>query len=95
MLLDIHSPLQALSKLVPVPESLMSPDYRPSPLINKVNAHPTGLVLPNRSSSAKVISATKSPKASRITSCKAKLAYENKKNNIPTTPKKKTQQSTE
>nr|CAI5838778.1 unnamed protein product [Callosobruchus analis] len=26
----INSPLQALSKMVPVPESLMSPDYRPS-----------------------------------------------------------------
>lgn len=28
--IDIHSPLKAATKLVPVPESLMSPDYRPS-----------------------------------------------------------------
>ncbi|GLV35163.1 Centrosomal protein 97kDa [Carabus blaptoides fortunei] len=29
-IVDIHSPLKAATKLVPVPESLMSPDYRPS-----------------------------------------------------------------
>lgn len=28
-IVDIHSPLKAATKLVPVPESLMSPDYRP------------------------------------------------------------------
>ncbi|KAL3266754.1 hypothetical protein HHI36_010914 [Cryptolaemus montrouzieri] len=32
----VNSPLQALSKMVPVPESLMSPDYRPDSL-NKKN----------------------------------------------------------
>ncbi|EFA01464.1 Centrosomal protein of 97 kDa-like Protein [Tribolium castaneum] len=31
----VNSPLQALSKMVPVPESLMSPDYRPAPILGK------------------------------------------------------------
>ncbi|CAH0561261.1 unnamed protein product [Brassicogethes aeneus] len=34
----VNSPLQALSKMVPVPESLMSPDFRPGNLIG-ANAH--------------------------------------------------------
>lgn len=33
-----NSPLQALSKMVPVPESLMSPDYRPPPFVGKTSS---------------------------------------------------------
>ncbi|KAF2904946.1 hypothetical protein ILUMI_01227 [Ignelater luminosus] len=71
---DISSPLQALSKLVPVPESLMSPDYRPSPLVGRVNIQSTTLSPPpnQRISSAKVIQPVRSPKPSRIATAKPK-----------------------
>lgn len=57
------SPLHALSKLVPVPESLMSPDYRPTIPIGKVNIVPKPVVTNNRHvNSTNVV---KSPKLAR------------------------------
>ncbi|XP_030753204.1 centrosomal protein of 97 kDa-like isoform X2 [Sitophilus oryzae] len=32
----INSPLQAVTKMVPVPETLMSPDYKPTPIIERI-----------------------------------------------------------
>ncbi|XP_025831949.1 centrosomal protein of 97 kDa [Agrilus planipennis] len=57
-----NTPLQALTKLVPVPESLMSPDYRPSPLINRITQSPP---VNNIKPQSKAIPVTKSPRMSR------------------------------
>ncbi|XP_072385789.1 uncharacterized protein Cep97 [Diabrotica undecimpunctata] len=63
----INSPLQALSKNVPVPESLMSPDYHPSSLMGTKNAQN---ISPQPNNVARVHSAqtthtSKSPKFNR------------------------------
>lgn len=76
--------MQALSKLVPVPESLMSPDYRPSPLVGRVNIQSTTASPPpnQRVSSAKVVQPIRSPKPSRIATAKAKTPDNKKINNF-------------
>ncbi|XP_045478638.1 centrosomal protein of 97 kDa [Harmonia axyridis] len=61
-----NSPLQALSKMVPVPESLMSPDYRPSSL--------------NRMNSPSITSSTKSSRTTPIVNVKAKNVTGSPKN---------------
>ncbi|KAF5289116.1 hypothetical protein FQA39_LY15218 [Lamprigera yunnana] len=76
---DISSPLQALSKLVPVPESLMSPDYRPTPLIGRISSTP--LNMSNHRVSNKMVQPSRSPKPSRIATIKPKSAGERKSNN--------------
>ncbi|XP_044747832.1 centrosomal protein of 97 kDa [Coccinella septempunctata] len=60
----VNSPLQALSKMVPVPESLMSPDYRP-PSLNKINSPASTSSVKNTRSpvvSVKAKNVTGSPK---------------------------------
>lgn len=72
----VNSPLQALSKMVPVPESLMSPDYRPQnmiggPLKNSVvrSNSPVRTNLENKSVTQKISNQpVRSPKPTRITS---------------------------
>uniref|UniRef100_A0A6P7G1V5 Centrosomal protein of 97 kDa n=1 Tax=Diabrotica virgifera virgifera TaxID=50390 RepID=A0A6P7G1V5_DIAVI len=63
----INSPLQALSKNVPVPESLMSPDYHPSSLMGTKNAQNISLQPNNvaRVHSAQTTHTSKSPKFNR------------------------------
>ncbi|RZB40847.1 centrosomal protein of 97 kDa, partial [Asbolus verrucosus] len=63
----VNSPLQALSKMMPVPESLMSPDYRPSPIVGKNN--PTAALAPNKN---KIAHTTRSPKMARHLQAKTK-----------------------
>lgn len=67
----VNSPLQALSKMVPVPESLMSPDYRPPNMIgasmkgNTVRPNsPVRTTVENKSLSQKMNPPTRSPKPS-------------------------------
>lgn len=74
---DISSPLQALSKLVPVPESLMSPDYRPTPIIGRIN---TSLNTPHHRIPNKTVQPVRSPKPSRIATIKPKSAGERRSN---------------
>ncbi|XP_017786219.1 PREDICTED: centrosomal protein of 97 kDa isoform X2 [Nicrophorus vespilloides] len=80
----INSPLQALSKLVPVPESLMSPDYRPSPLVSRLAAlgTPTNI---NIKSTPKMVAPMKSPKMTRsqIAKPRTNLNIDNRRNNSP------------
>ncbi|XP_076273081.1 centrosomal protein 97kDa isoform X2 [Rhynchophorus ferrugineus] len=60
----VNSPLQAVTKMVPVPETLMSPDYRPSPLIEKLGKNQISHIsssTPTRVKSADV----RSPKTNR------------------------------
>lgn len=77
----INSPLQALSKMVPVPESLMSPDYRPSPILGKIN-QPLAAVTTNNK---KVLQTVRSPKLPRNVQGKNKTGVNNegKKSNSP------------
>ncbi|KAB0798811.1 hypothetical protein PPYR_06691 [Photinus pyralis] len=84
---DISSPLQALSKLVPVPESLMSPDYRPMALCNKI---PTAN---NNRTSSKITPSSQSPKPSRIATIKSKIQTDavKKKNGSPNQQRKYSQ----
>ncbi|KAJ8970356.1 hypothetical protein NQ314_001267 [Rhamnusium bicolor] len=68
----INSPLQALSKMVPVPESLMSPDYRPSSLIGRnvpILSTPSTIpaALSNKITAAKIVQPVRSPKSNRAT----------------------------
>ncbi|KAK9885668.1 hypothetical protein WA026_012430 [Henosepilachna vigintioctopunctata] len=59
----LNSPLEALSKMVPVPESLMSPDYRPASLNKMNNPSATSSPKSNRSTpTGKGGSSTGSPK---------------------------------
>ncbi|KAL1506265.1 hypothetical protein ABEB36_005659 [Hypothenemus hampei] len=64
----INSPLQAVTKMLPVPESLMSPDYRPPPLIEKINrsqmSH-TPVASPLKVKSSDIV---RSPKFNRVSS---------------------------
>ncbi|XP_044254240.1 centrosomal protein of 97 kDa isoform X2 [Tribolium madens] len=69
----INSPLQALSKMVPVPESLMSPDYRPSPIVGK--AHATAVLTPVNNK--KLPHTVRSPKLSRNVQTKTKTQTNN------------------
>lgn len=79
----INSPLQALSKLVPVPESLMSPDYRPSPLSTRISIPSTIPTPVSRNNSAKVAQIVKSPKLMRANTPKAKNNLIDNKRNSP------------
>lgn len=70
----INSPLQALSKMVPVPESLMSPDYRPPNMIGAMtkstlvrSSSPVHTNLENKISQ-KINQPVRSPKPVRVTS---------------------------
>ncbi|KAJ8944405.1 hypothetical protein NQ318_023178 [Aromia moschata] len=68
----INSPLQALSKMVPVPESLMSPDYRSPPMVSRnasvVSAMSTvPCSVSNKSTPAKIVQPVRSPKSNRAT----------------------------
>ncbi|XP_063923100.1 centrosomal protein of 97 kDa isoform X2 [Zophobas morio] len=58
----VNSPLQALSKMMPVPESLMSPDYRPAPIVGKPNANSS---LGSMNIKNKLPPTTRSPKLPR------------------------------
>ncbi|CAG9766683.1 unnamed protein product [Ceutorhynchus assimilis] len=60
----INSPLQAFTKMVPVPESLMSPDYRPSPLIGKITKINNSTPVKTKKSDI----LTRSPKSNRSSS---------------------------
>lgn len=70
----VNSPLQALSKMVPVPESLMSPDYRPSNMIgggsikNTFVRSGSPIHLDNKPLTQKINQSVRSPKPTRITS---------------------------
>lgn len=65
-IIDINSPLKAATKLVPVPESLMSPDYRPSnSLVHRLVTPQSSLAQNNRSSTPKKDPITNSPKLTR------------------------------
>ncbi|KAG5883926.1 hypothetical protein JTB14_032149 [Gonioctena quinquepunctata] len=65
----INSPLQALSKMVPVPESLMSPDYRPSPIGGKIPSVLSNLMIQSVDSQplSKMAQSIRSPKSVRST----------------------------
>lgn len=90
----VNSPLQALSKLVPVPESLMSPDYRPSPLVARIST-PSTIPTPVNKNVVKPMQNVKSPKMnSRAVASKPKntLLNDNKKNcSSPTPPRQRKQ----
>lgn len=83
--------MQALSKLVPVPESLMSPDYRPSPLVSRINTPST--IPTSKSTLAKILQPIQgSPKLNRtvVTKNKNNLTNEAKKGiNSPTPPRQR------
>ncbi|XP_066153165.1 centrosomal protein of 97 kDa isoform X1 [Euwallacea fornicatus] len=64
----INSPLQAVTKMVPVPESLMSPDYRPPPLIEKMNRTQKTQVSSNSPTKVKQTEVVRSPKFNRVSS---------------------------
>lgn len=85
---DISSPLQALSKLVPVPESLMSPDYRPMALGNRIHSS-------NNRTSSKIMQPSHSPKPSRIATIKPKILNDSckKSNTSPNQQRKYLQNS--
>lgn len=59
----INSPLQALSKMVPVPESLMSPDYRPPGLVGRINSTIPTPIVTNKTK----LQPVRSPKPTRPT----------------------------
>ncbi|XP_019869523.2 centrosomal protein of 97 kDa isoform X2 [Aethina tumida] len=59
----INSPLQALSKMVPVPESLMSPDYRPPGLVGRINSTIPTPIVTNKTK----VQPVRSPKPTRPT----------------------------
>ncbi|KAJ8986071.1 hypothetical protein NQ317_003365 [Molorchus minor] len=68
----VNSPLQALSKMVPVPESLMSPDYRSPPSIGRnpslLSSVPTlQSSISNKSTPVKILQPSRSPKCNRST----------------------------
>lgn len=90
----VNSPLQALSKLVPVPESLMSPDYRPSPLVGRINT-PSTIPTPSKTpTTARVIQPVqqRSPKFNRAVAAKNKnnIANEARRGvNSPTPPRQR------
>ncbi|XP_060530394.1 centrosomal protein of 97 kDa-like [Cylas formicarius] len=63
----VNSPLQALSKMVPVPENLMSPDYKPPSLIGKTISTQHSMPM-NRVSSGKDLPVVRSPKSVRASS---------------------------
>nr|XP_023019843.1 centrosomal protein of 97 kDa [Leptinotarsa decemlineata] len=65
----INSPLQALSKMVPVPESLMSPDYRPTPISGKNSSVLSNLMIQsvNNDKLPKMTQSIRSPKSIRST----------------------------
>ncbi|KRT78760.1 hypothetical protein AMK59_7731 [Oryctes borbonicus] len=79
----INSPLQALSKLVPVPESLMSPDYHPSPLSTRISIPSTIPTPVSRNNSAKTAQPVKSPKLVRANAPKARNNLIDNKRNSP------------
>ncbi|KAI4463310.1 protein phosphatase 1 regulatory subunit sds22-related [Holotrichia oblita] len=79
----INSPLQALSKLVPVPESLMSPDYRPSPLSSRISIPSTIPTPVSRNNSAKIVQPVKSPKVIRANISKGRSNLIDNKRNSP------------
>ncbi|GJQ84535.1 putative leucine-rich repeat protein [Trypoxylus dichotomus] len=79
----INSPLQALSKLVPVPESLMSPDYHPSPLNTRISIPSTIPTPVSRNNIAKVAQPVKSPKLIRANPPKPKNSLIDNKRNSP------------
>ena len=74
----MNSPLQALSKLVPVPESLMSPDYRPPVTIGKMSVVPVTQMDPESDQTTKT-SCVKSGKFSRLNVVRSK-DVDNKRN---------------
>lgn len=85
---DVSSPLHALSKLVPVPESLMSPDYRPSPLLGRIgqpSTIPTSVV---HRTTSKLIQPTNSPKSSKSNLTKLKICKPESKKNSPAQQRK-------
>lgn len=71
--------MHALSKLVPVPETLMSPDYRPPMTIGR--NMPSTIPVTNRAS--KLVQPTKSPKVTRsqIAKPKTNLITDNRRAN--------------
>lgn len=80
----VNSPLQALSKMVPVPESLMSPDYRPATILGKTNI-PTAAQVNNK----KVLQSVRSPKMNN--KHKSHLNSDVKKTRSPILQRKQTQ----
>lgn len=67
-IIDINSPLKAATKLLPVPESLMSPDYRPSnSLVHRLGTPQQSNLIQNnaRNLPKKESSLTGSPKLPR------------------------------
>lgn len=92
----INSPLQALSKMVPVPESLMSPDYRPSNLVSRNSSvTPTlsamSCALNNKSSPARIIQPVRSPKSNRssVGRTRSQLGTEARKAGSPSPARQK------
>lgn len=81
----VNSPLQALSKMVPVPESLMSPDYIPSPLANRLNSASFSI-----SSSKSQKAVTPNAKKSQICSPKSIRTPKVKNAAVNSVPAKKT-----
>lgn len=86
----VNSPLQALSKLVPVPESLMSPDYRPSPMIGRIST-PSTIPTPVNKMGLKSMQPARSPKLTKVTPLKQKNNVDSKKTNSPTPPRQRKQ----
>ncbi|KAJ8919553.1 hypothetical protein NQ315_002175 [Exocentrus adspersus] len=93
----VNSPLQALSKMVPVPESLMSPDYRPANLVprNSTTTPTLSTMMPsmynNKSSPAKIVHPVRSPKTSRSTvgRTRSQLATDARKTGSPSPARQK------
>ncbi|XP_018564870.1 centrosomal protein of 97 kDa isoform X2 [Anoplophora glabripennis] len=92
----INSPLQALSKMVPVPESLMSPDYRPSNLVSRNSTiTPTlsamSCLLSNKSSPARIVQPARSPKSNRssVGRTRSQLGTEARKTGSPSPARQK------
>lgn len=88
----VNSPLQALSKLVPVPESLMSPDYHPSPLAIRTST-PSTIPTPLAKAPAKIAQPVqRSPKLNRAVAAKNRnnMANEARRGaNSPTPPRQR------
>lgn len=64
--------------MVPVPESLMSPDYRPPPLIERLGKANTGTPTKSRQ-----VEAVRSPKSSRVGSPFVKSQINERKGGTP------------
>ncbi|CAH1159643.1 unnamed protein product [Phaedon cochleariae] len=97
----VNSPLQALSKMVPVPESLMSPDYRPPPFAGQNGSVLTNLAIPdarahpNNTSPARVVQVQKvrtcSPRSNRssVGRTRDRLVAEARKGGSPSPGRRK------